>query len=477
MWLKSVSKVKLYLHGPDIDHNRVLFRWDCNPNAECFLKNEFHIIYPEFIDLSRTNRDLLWFIFLASLNQHVAIIAPVEIQLAERVNPAILKFWTKALAIHHSVNVYGKNRSSKFRLKFLNGKKQYNMNSLETNEHIDHCLLFGGGKDALVQIGLFREMFPNAPAIALTIDDYQIFSQWANLKTFAPDYNLLPLRLATDVKQTFRPIGVLLWAIFTLPLLEWFSISRCFWALEFNFNKLVRIRGRRVPQKLQATQLLLTGINRLFQSLNWNFRLISLVTPLTTFGTQRLLVERYPNLLRHQQSCPRGSVETPWCNACAKCLTIALLLISMKLDPAAVGINVQQLFEGEAPLTFVVSPRCLTMGKKLITEIESEVAEYALARIVEDKSMNDTTLLQMFKSRQAANQFVQFVSQNSNIHLYEWINGYQSYTLPLVDADISPSPACKLRDILENHFNEIHGPPNVHYDTRYWERIINLCTV
>ncbi len=477
MWSKRAKKVKLYLHEPYIEKNKVLFRWDCNPNVECFLKNEFHIIYPEHIDLLNINRDILWFIFLASLNQYIAIIAPVEIKLAERINPAILKFWTRVLPIHHSVNVYGKNRSSKFKLKFINGNKLYSKNSHKNKENKDHCLLFGGGKDALVQIGLFRDMFPKAPAIAITIDDYQIFSQWSNLKALAPEYNLLPLRLATDLKQTFRPVGVLLWVILTLPVLEWYSTKNCFWALEFNFNKLIMAKRRPVPQKLQATQLLLTSSNRLFRELNWKFRLISLVTPLTTFGTQRLLVERYPNLLRYQQSCPRGSADSPWCNNCAKCLTIALFLISMNFDPANIGMNMKQLFESDTPLKFVVSDRDITKGKKLITDIESEAAEYALARIVKDNLIDETTLSEKFKSRQAANHFAQFVNQNSNMHLSEWINGYQSCTLPFIEEDFSPAPLRKLQDILDKHFDEFPEPPNTQYDTGYWDRIINLCNL
>ena len=55
--------------------------------------------------------------------------------------------------------------------------------------------------------------------------------------------------------------------------------------------------------------------------------------PLSNYGSQKLLAERWPDYLMYQRSCMYG---LPWCGKCSKCNRKALYLEEMGVDPGSI---------------------------------------------------------------------------------------------------------------------------------------------
>jgi len=61
----------------------------------------------------------------------------------------------------------------------------------------------------------------------------------------------------------------------------------------------------------------------------------SVMLPLSTYGCQKLLVERYPEALKYQRSCMHG---LPWCLNCEDCYKTSLYLECNGLNPNEIGL-------------------------------------------------------------------------------------------------------------------------------------------
>lgn len=77
----------------------------------------------------------------------------------------------------------------------------------------------------------------------------------------------------------------------------------------------------------------------------WGMELGSLLWPLSQYQIMYLLWRHYPDIADLQCSC--WSIQDPevgYCSLCLKCLKIAMILMSMEVDPARIGIDVTPLF-------------------------------------------------------------------------------------------------------------------------------------
>jgi len=65
-------------------------------------------------------------------------------------------------------------------------------------------------------------------------------------------------------------------------------------------------------------------------------RLSSPLRPISNFGSQKLLAERYKEFLPLQRSCMHGS---PWCGKCSKCNRKALYLQTLGINPETIKLS------------------------------------------------------------------------------------------------------------------------------------------
>jgi hypothetical protein len=71
----------------------------------------------------------------------------------------------------------------------------------------------------------------------------------------------------------------------------------------------------------------------------------SLIIPFNHYQVEKLLRKRYPDLADLQISCFWMDKPTERsCSRCAKCIRIAMLLISMGEDPVTLDIDLTRMF-------------------------------------------------------------------------------------------------------------------------------------
>ena len=75
--------------------------------------------------------------------------------------------------------------------------------------------------------------------------------------------------------------------------------------------------------------------------LNKDFRIFSLVEPLTDIAEIKVLFSRYPELAKYEFSCTclYGTNEKRWCHSCNKCARLSLFMHAHNIDPKKVGLR------------------------------------------------------------------------------------------------------------------------------------------
>lgn len=79
----------------------------------------------------------------------------------------------------------------------------------------------------------------------------------------------------------------------------------------------------------------------MLQQLNPNYRVMSLIEPLTDLAEMKILFSRYPELARYEFSCNclYGTNEKRWCHECNKCARLSLFMHAHNIDIKKVGLR------------------------------------------------------------------------------------------------------------------------------------------
>jgi creatinine amidohydrolase/Fe(II)-dependent formamide hydrolase-like protein len=88
------------------------------------------------------------------------------------------------------------------------------------------------------------------------------------------------------------------------------------------------------------------ALSRFFRRKGWPLVQFSILRPLSELLIQKTLVERYPELQRHQMSCHATHLENERalpCGKCEKCRRIVGMLLVMGADPKACGYSSEQI--------------------------------------------------------------------------------------------------------------------------------------
>jgi creatinine amidohydrolase/Fe(II)-dependent formamide hydrolase-like protein len=87
-------------------------------------------------------------------------------------------------------------------------------------------------------------------------------------------------------------------------------------------------------------------LTRYFQRKDWGVSQFSILRPLSELLVEKVLAERYPDLLRHQMSCHATHIEKDAvrpCGRCEKCRRIVGMLKALDADPAQCGYTREQV--------------------------------------------------------------------------------------------------------------------------------------
>ncbi len=233
------------------------------------------------------------------------------------------------------------------------------------------AVLASGGKDSLLSYGLLSEIGVETHSIFINesgrhwytaLNAYRHLRQAAPLTTarvwsscdrlFAWMLSHLPFvrRDFARVRADIYPIRLWTVAVFVfaaLPVMRARGIGRLVIGDEYDSTQRGSHAG--IPHYngyYDQSRFFDEALTRYFHRKGWGVSQYSILRPLSETLIEKVLVERYPQLQRHQVSCHaahlRGGRVRP-CGRCEKCRRIVGMLVALGADPAACGYTAAQV--------------------------------------------------------------------------------------------------------------------------------------
>jgi len=233
------------------------------------------------------------------------------------------------------------------------------------------AVLSSGGKESLLSYGLLRELGYETHSLFVNESGrhwYTALNGYRHLKDTDPDGTV---RIWTNADRVFnwmlrrlplvRPdyhrvradeYPVRLWtvAVFlfgALPVLRKRGIARIVIGDEFDTTRQVKYKGISHYDGLyDQSRFFDNAMSMYYRRKQWGVSQFSLLRPLSELLVEKILVERYPDLQRHQVSCHAASVRDERavpCGRCEKCRRVVSMLVATGGDPTRCGYSAEQI--------------------------------------------------------------------------------------------------------------------------------------
>lgn len=233
-----------------------------------------------------------------------------------------------------------------------------------------HAVLSSGGKDSLLTFGVLRELDLEVHPIFVNESGrhwYTALNAYRHLRdshagttrvwTNSDRVFSWMLRHLPFVRQDFSRVRsdeypVRLWtvAVFVfgaLPLLRKRGIGRLLIGDEYDTTVKVSHRGiTHYSALFDQSRYFDDEMTRYFRRKGWGVCQFSALRPLSELLVEKILVERYPELLSHQVSCHAAHIDGERvrpCGACEKCRRIVGMLKALDGDPTRCGYSEEQI--------------------------------------------------------------------------------------------------------------------------------------
>jgi creatinine amidohydrolase/Fe(II)-dependent formamide hydrolase-like protein len=283
--------------------------------------------------------------------------------------------------------------------------------------HVDlskHAVLSSGGKDSLLSFGLLKEMGREVHPVFVNesgrhwftaLNAYRHFADhipntarvWTNADRV---FNWM-LRHLPFIRQDFERVRsdeypIRLWtvAVFVfgaLPLLKKRGIGRLLIGDEFDTTRRLSFGGIIHYDGLYDQSRYFDDVlARYFHRKGWGISQFSVLRPLSEILVEKTLIERYPELQRHQVSCHASHKQENQvlaCGDCEKCRRIVGMLVAIGADPTLCGYNDQQV------------NRCLKKLPKKELRQETEAIEH-LAFLLKEKGLISESFIGAVRARE-----------------------------------------------------------------------------
>jgi creatinine amidohydrolase/Fe(II)-dependent formamide hydrolase-like protein len=232
-----------------------------------------------------------------------------------------------------------------------------------------HAVLSSGGKDSLVTLGILRELGHEVHPIFVNESGrhwYTALNGYRHLKANHPETARVwtnsdrvfawMLRQLPFVRRDFASVRsdeypIRLWtvAVFVfaaLPLLRKRGIGRLLIGNEHDTTTKTTHQGISHYSALyDQSRYFDEELTRYYQRKGWYTCQFSILRPLSELLVEKVLAERYPDLLRHQMSCHATHIEKERvrpCGSCEKCRRIVGMLTAIGADPSDCGYTAEQ---------------------------------------------------------------------------------------------------------------------------------------
>jgi len=233
-----------------------------------------------------------------------------------------------------------------------------------------HGVLSSGGKDSLLSYGLLNEIGREVHPIFVNesgrhwftaLNAYRHFKQndtntarvWTNSdRLFAWMLRRMPFirKDFADVRSDQYPIRLWTVAVFlfgVLPILRRRGIGRLIIGDEYDTTARKTAGGISHYDGLYDQSIFFDhALSRYFMRKGWSVSQFSLLRPLSELMIEKVLANRYPQLLQHQISCHAGHQEKERiypCGKCEKCRRIVSMLLALDKDPQQCGYRESQI--------------------------------------------------------------------------------------------------------------------------------------
>ncbi len=233
-----------------------------------------------------------------------------------------------------------------------------------------HAVLSSGGKDSLLSYGLLNEIGREVHPIFVNesgrhwftaLNAYRHFKQndtntarvWTNSdRLFAWMLRRMPFirQDFADVRSDQYPIRLWTVAVFlfgVLPILRRRGIGRLIIGDEYDTTVRKTIYGISHYDGLYDQSIFFDhALSRYFMRKGWSVSQFSLLRPLSELMIEKVLAQRYPQLLQHQISCHAAHQEKERiypCGKCEKCRRIVSMLLALDKDPQQCGYRESQI--------------------------------------------------------------------------------------------------------------------------------------
>jgi creatinine amidohydrolase/Fe(II)-dependent formamide hydrolase-like protein len=233
------------------------------------------------------------------------------------------------------------------------------------------AVLSSGGKDSLLSYGLLNEagyevhpLFGNESGRHwfTALNAYRHFSDhvphtariWTNAdRVFNWMLHHLPFvrRDFARLRSDEYPIRLWTVAVFlfgVLPIIKKRGIGRLVIGDEFDTTRRLSHKGITHYDGLyDQSRYFDNALTRYFSRKGWHISQFSILRPLSEMLIEKVLVERYPELQRHQVSCHAAHKEGERirpCGRCEKCRRIVGMLSAIGADTAPCGYTPEQVY-------------------------------------------------------------------------------------------------------------------------------------
>lgn len=233
-----------------------------------------------------------------------------------------------------------------------------------------HTILSSGGKDSLLTFGMLREIGVDIHPIFINESGRHWYTALRAFRWFTANVPATArvwtnsdrvfawmLRHLPFVRKDFERVradiyAIRLWtvAVFlfgAMPLLRKRGIGRLVIGDEFDCSTRIRTFGITHYDSLyDQSRWFDNALTRYFHRKSWGVSQFSILRPLSEMLIERVLAERYPELLRLQISCHSahidGTAVLP-CGRCEKCRRIVGMLTALGTDPKMCGYTTEQI--------------------------------------------------------------------------------------------------------------------------------------
>lgn len=233
-----------------------------------------------------------------------------------------------------------------------------------------HLILSSGGKDSLLSFGLLRELGREVHPVFINesgrhwytaLNAFRHFSttfpQATKVWTNADRLFAWMLRHFPFVRKDFSSVrsdeyAIRLWtvAVFlfgALPIARNRSIGRIIIGDEFDTTSRSTFQGITHYDGLyDQSRYFDNALTRYYIKKKWNMTQFSIIRPLSELLIEKILIERYPGLQRHQVSCHATHIEKGRvhpCGKCEKCRRIVGMLTAINANPSNCGYSPSQI--------------------------------------------------------------------------------------------------------------------------------------